>query len=161
MSRQTSLLEKFRDLSKDTSFQFAISKDVKVNYEPLTNDALFHIPLISISVLVLIKNSKFLVDTGEVGRMVGLLLEETISGFKGSSQILGWSSTLRQRTAEAVAFLEEYRLLTVSESRQLSITDEGNKFILGLKNENTDLGQAVRGFFRNTEVSIKGSRSLI
>lgn len=161
MTRGASLLNKFYELSKETSFQFTFSKDVKINYEPLTNDALFHIPLISISVLVLVKNSSKEISAGEIGRLVGLLLEETISGFKGSSQILGWSSTLRQRTAEAIAFLEQIKLIEVSESHQLSITEDGNRFVLELRKENTDLGQAVRGFFRNVDTSLERSRSLL
>ena len=161
MTSGISLLNKFYEMSKETSFQFAFSSDLKINYEPLTNDALFHIPLISISVLVLVKSSSKEISAGEIGRLVGLILEETIPGFKGSSQILGWSSTLRQRTAEAIAFLEQIKLISVTELHQLSITEDGNRFVLELRKENTDLGQAVRGFFRNVDNSFERARSLL
>ncbi len=161
MSNKDSLISQFLVESKKTDFKFSFSEKIKVNYEPLTNDALFHIPLISVAVLVLAKEAKEGVNTGEIGRLVGVIIEETIPGFKSSSQYLGWSSTLRHRTAEAVAFLEQFSFILVSAERVISVTAEGSKFVLNLRKEQSDIGQAVRGFYMNASTSLEEVRKLL
>jgi len=51
-------------------------------------------------------------------------------GFKGSSQLLGWSANLRIRTVTALQFLESVQLVIIDESnKKLSITKLGKKVI--------------------------------
>lgn len=161
MNEKTSLIGQFLEESKKTNFKFSFSENIKLNYEPLTNDALFHIPLISVAILVLVKESKLGVNTGEVGRLVGIIIEETIPGFKSSTQLLGWSSTLRHRTAEAIAFLEQFSFISISSERVILATDDGSKFILRLRKEESDIGQAVRGFYMNASTSLEQARKLL
>ena len=78
----------------------SLPDDMKL-YKPLSNDALFHIPLLAISILSLCKiKGKF--TTPEVGQVIGECFERTLPGFKGSAQLLGWSSNLRVRTIAAL-----------------------------------------------------------
>jgi len=78
----------------------------------LSNEALFHLPLIAITVLMIAKGHiKPGVD--ELGQLVGDCFERTFSGFRGSAQHLGWSASLRVRTVQALAFLEEAGLVEV------------------------------------------------
>ena len=143
-----SLLNKFVERGAELQFSFNISEVSAFRYEPLTNDALFHLPLIAICVLTVAKDQDSKVSAGQMGRLVGLLIENTISGFKGSSQLLGWSSTLRYRTAEAISFLEQVKLIEVSKDRKITITEDGNKFLLNVRREESELGVAVRALIR-------------
>ncbi len=51
-------------------------------------------------------------------------------GFKGSSQLLGWSANLRIRTVTALNFLESVCLIIIDErNNKLNITKLGKKVI--------------------------------
>jgi len=78
----------------------------------LSNEAMFHLPLIAITILMMAKGHvKPAVD--EIGQLVGDCYERTFSGFRGSAQHLGWSASLRVRTVQALAFLEQANLVEV------------------------------------------------
>jgi hypothetical protein len=65
----------------------------------------------------------------EVGQLVGECLERTVSGFRGSSQDIGWSGNLRIRTIKALTFLESTGQVTIDVgTRRITATDLGKKF---------------------------------
>ena len=76
----------------------------------LNNEALFQLPLIALIILLLSKN-RVKPRASEVGSLIGILLEDVMLGFKGSSQLLGWSANLRIRTVTALQFLESVKLV--------------------------------------------------
>jgi len=78
----------------------------------LDNEALFQLPLIAITVLMISKG-KTKPGVDELGQLVGECFERTFSGFRGSSQHVGWSAALRVRTVQALAFLEQASLVEV------------------------------------------------
>ncbi|MBI2308586.1 MAG: hypothetical protein HYU78_14960 [Rhodocyclales bacterium] len=104
----------------------------------LSNEALFHIPLLAAVVLTLACLSRK-PRTAEIGQMVGECIERTFTNFKGSSQRLGWSANLRIRTVAALAFLESANLVTVAEKGIISATDLGRKVIKSAFAEDDDL----------------------
>jgi len=93
----------------------------------LNNEALFQLPLLAMTILALAKgNSKPVLS--EIGQLVGECLERTVSGFKGSSQDIGWSANLRIRTIKALTFLEATRQVSIDEhTRRITATELGRK----------------------------------
>jgi hypothetical protein len=103
----------------------------------LSNEAMFHLPLIAITILMMSKgHSKPRVD--EIGQLVGDCFERTFSGFRGSAQHLGWSASLRVRTVQALAFLEQAGLVEIgAPAKKISATTLGRSVI--------DFALAIKG----------------
>lgn len=96
----------------------------------LGNDALFQLPLIALVILVLAKDKRK-PKVSELGQFVGETLEGSMPGFKGSSQQLGWSATLRIRTVTALNFLDYVGLVSIENDRgRITITELGKKVII-------------------------------
>ena len=104
----------------------------------LSNEALFHIPLLAAVVLTLACLSRK-PRTAEIGQMVGECIERTFTNFKGSSQRLGWSANLRIRTVAALGFLESASLVTVADKGIIFATELGRKTIKSAFDEDDDL----------------------
>lgn len=124
-------------MNYDEFFDIISQKDIRINLKDiekqesvgLNNEALFHLPLIAIIILLLSKN-RVKPRANEIGSLVGKLLEDVMLGFKGSSQLLGWSANLRIRTVTALNFLESVHLIIIDESNnRLNITKLGKKVI--------------------------------
>jgi hypothetical protein len=113
----------------------AAESDVAISLEPLrrppshlSNEALFHIPLLSCVVLALSCLARK-PRSSEIGQMVGECMERTFVSFKGSSQRLGWSANLRVRTVSALSFLEQAGLVTAESQGMIAATDKGREVI--------------------------------
>lgn len=104
----------------------------------LSNEVLFHIPLLAAIVLTLACLPRK-PRTAEIGQMVGECIERTFANFKGSSQRLGWSANLRIRTVAALGFLESASLVTVADKGIISATELGRKTIKSAFDEDDDL----------------------
>ena len=104
----------------------------------LSNEALFHIPLLAAVVLTLACLHRK-PRTAEIGQMVGECIERTFTNFKGSSQRLGWSANLRIRTVAALGFLETASLVAVSDKGVIAATENGRNAIKSALNEDDDL----------------------
>ncbi len=105
----------------------------------LSNEALFHIPLISMVILLFAKDRRK-PYVAELGQLVGDSFEKSMAGFKGSSQHLGWSANLRVRTVKALGFLEGVGMVRVDNRKgRLAITDLGSKVISRTMSEDSDL----------------------
>lgn len=95
----------------------------------LDNEALFHLPLLAMVILTLSKG-KSKPRLAELGQLVGECLERTVSGFKGSSQDIGWSANLRIRTIKALTFLERTGLAQVdSRGTEVATTLKGREIV--------------------------------
>ena len=121
----------------------------------LSNEAMFHLPLIAITILMMAKGHvKPAVD--EIGQLVGDCYEQTFPGFRGSAQHLGWSASLRVRTVQALAFLENARLVEVdSASKRISVTSIGRAVIDRAISAGGDLASnlvAVERSYRNIRI---------
>jgi hypothetical protein len=101
--------------------------ELSVLAHSLSNEALFQLPLLAMTILAIAKGSaKPLLP--EIGQLVGECLERTVVGFKGSSQDIGWSGNLRIRTIKALTFLESTRQISVDKfTQRVTATDLGKK----------------------------------
>ena len=122
---------------------------VEGKHVKLSNEALFQMPLISLSVLIFAcENRK--PTTSELGQLVGECYERTFQGFKGSSQTLGWSANLRVRTVKALTFLEVSKLVIVKpEHKRIAGTDIGKKLRNLALSKNDHLSLALHHIQRN------------
>lgn len=118
----------------------------------LSNEAMFHLPLIAIAILMMSKGHvKPSVD--EIGQLVGDCYEQSFPGFRGSAQHLGWSASLRVRTVQALAFLEQARLVDIdTQSNKIASTQLGKAVIDRAISEGGDLASnlvVVERSYRN------------
>ena len=120
-------------------------------HAPETIDALFHLPLLALAVMVIVRRKPFL--TLDLGRNVAMLLVEHFSGLRHSPHGLETSLTLCRRCAHALAFLEAGGLAIVSQNPQriVSLTPNGKKHLDRAGRNGDDLGMLVRQLRTNQE----------
>jgi hypothetical protein len=118
---------------------------------PETMDALFHLPLLALALMVIARRTPF--RTVALGRNVAILLVEHFSALRRSPHGMETSLTLRRRCADALAFLESAKLAAVSPDsrREVTLTPEGKRHLERAAREANDLGLLVRELARNQE----------
>jgi len=122
---------------KNLTLDFDNQKDFKG--VQLSNEALFHLPLIALIILYLSKGRRK-PRLDEIGQIVGECLEKSLVGFKGSSQHIGWSANLRIRTVKALSFLEMSKLVEINSTKKIiSATPLGQKIIQTVFKEESNL----------------------
>ncbi|MEJ1961770.1 MAG: hypothetical protein WDO56_09560 [Gammaproteobacteria bacterium] len=111
---------------------------------PETIDALFHLPLLALTVMIIARRSPF--KTTLLGHRVGMLLVEHFNALNGAASVLEASITLRRRCADALAFLEVAGLAAVSRDREriVSLTPAGKTHLDRSGHEVSDLGLLIR-----------------
>lgn len=111
---------------------------------PETMDALFHLPLLALAMMVIARRTPF--RTVVLGRNVAMLLIEHFAALRRSPHGLETSLTLRRRCADALAFLEAAGLASVSQDRQriVTLTQAGKTHIDRGGRDGTDLGLLIR-----------------
>jgi hypothetical protein len=115
----------------------------------LSNEALFHLPLLAMTILLLSKTLRK-PKSDELGQLVGECFERTFSGFKGSSQHLGWSANLRMRTVRALTFLETVNLVEVDRhDSRIKATKLGIKVVSKATDVQSDLSYTLQLIERN------------
>ncbi|WP_369855323.1 hypothetical protein [Candidatus Thalassolituus haligoni] len=115
----------------------------------LSNEALFHLPLLAMTILLLSKTRRK-PKSDELGQLIGECFERTFSGFKGSSQHLGWSANLRMRTVKALTFLETVSLVEVDRhDSRIKATEFGKKIVSKAIDVQSDLGYTLQLIERN------------
>lgn len=151
--------EDFLNKLETKDIKITLSNDTKRKTSlGLDNEALFQLPLIAMIILLLSKNARK-AKVSEIGQLVGELLEDTMTGFKGSSQYLGWSSNLRIRTVTALNFLEAVDLVSINNrDTKISITKLGNKVISRALDYESDLAYnlaLIERSYRNYRVDTR------
>ncbi|MEM7831513.1 hypothetical protein Q4R09_14140 [Morganella morganii] len=114
-------------------------------------------------ILLVISTDKRKTDLSEVGHLVGELIEETMIGFKKSSQHLNWSANLRIRTVTALNFLELKETISIKKNK-IYATSLGKKIIEKVYNSDTDLAYnlgLIKRAYRNNLVDKKLDGELI
>ncbi|MGF6637431.1 hypothetical protein [Paraburkholderia sp. MM6662-R1] len=124
----------------------------------LDNEALFQLPLLAMVILGLSKG-RAKPRTSELGQLVGECLERTVSGFKGSSQGIGWSANLRIRTVKALTFLERAGFAIVDVHNAVSATPAGRKIVVAVLDSGTPLAEALMNIERSYE-NIRAERRI-
>jgi hypothetical protein len=126
-------------VARTESRQLANDYVPKNRSDILGNETLFHIPLIALTIILLAK-SRSKPKRDEIGMLIGTCFEQSLAGFKGSSQELGWSSNLRIRTVKALTFLEDTGLIVVNKhNSRVEATEKGQKFIDRVLSEESHL----------------------
>lgn len=117
----------FFDQAIKLDLRMSLPSELSGQVHSLSNEALFQLPLLAMTILAITKGaSKPLLP--EIGQLVGECLERTVSGFKGSSQDIGWSGNLRVRTVKALTFLEATNQISIDKhSRRITATELGKK----------------------------------
>jgi hypothetical protein len=129
--------------------------DLTPSRAPGELDALFELPLLALSALIIAQNHPF--KTNALGRNVAALLVEHFSALQGAPRLLENSLTLRRRCAEALAFLEAARLVSVSPGRErfVTVTTAGSTLLRDARRDTTDLGLLTRRL-RGSQVRSSG-----
>lgn len=110
----------------------------------LSNEALFHLPLLALTILMLSKGKRK-PRSQQIGQLVGECLEKSLIGFKGSAQHVGWSANLRVRTVKALNFLEISSLAKVDDRKGIiEATELGHKVINTLFEKDSDLTYTLK-----------------
>lgn len=123
--------KEFFDEADKLKIHLTLSVEEPTRTLSLSNEALFQLPLLAMTILAISKGSSK-PALSEVGQLVGECLERTVAGFKGSSQDIGWSGNLRIRTIKALTFLETTSLVTVDRhTRRIAATELGRKVYEG------------------------------
>lgn len=120
--------------------------DNKSTYEGglLSNEALFHLPLLALTILMLSKGRRK-PKSEQIGQLVGECLEKSLVGFKGSAQHVGWSANLRVRTVRALNFLEISSLAKVDDIKgHIEATELGHKVLNTLFSKDSDLSFTLK-----------------
>ncbi|TNH14600.1 hypothetical protein [Halomonas sp. BL6] len=138
-------------------FQEASEKEIVLSIDQfsdsathrLSNEALFHLPLLAMTILLLSKTRRK-PKSDELGQLIGECFERTFSGFKGSSQHLGWSANLRMRTVKALTFLETVSLVEVDRhDSRIKATEFGKTVVSKAIGVQSDLGYTLQVIERN------------
>lgn len=141
-----SLFDQFIKESKHHDFNLKLPSEAPSRVAA-PNDVLFHIPLLSVTLLALARSKDIKLTTANAGRLSGRLIEETIPAYKHSGQHLSWSANLRSKVAESIVFLERLRLVTIAE--HIELTKKGNSFLNEVINSDDHLALTANSFTRN------------
>lgn len=141
--------EEFFERVRDRGVNFDFDNEKPSQGCLLSNEALFHLPLLALTILLLSKGRRK-PKSQQIGQLVGECLEKSLLGFKGSAQHVGWSANLRVRTVKALNFLEVSSLVKVDQNKGvISSTDLGKKVINALFEQDTDLSYTMRVINQN------------
>lgn len=120
-------LTEFFERAKSIQLDLGIENNNPDRSTLLSNEALFHLPLLAMFILMMSKTRRK-PRSEELGQIVGECIERTLAGFKGSSQHIGWSANLRVRTINALSFLELAELVHVDlNTKFISATEKGKR----------------------------------
>lgn len=141
--------EEFFQEASDNEIVLPLDQFSGSAHHRLSNEALFHLPLLAMTILLLSK-SRRKPKSDELGQLIGECFERTFSGFKGSSQHLGWSANLRMRTVKALTFLETASLVEVDRhDSRIKATEFGKKVVSKAIGVQSDLGYTLQVIERN------------
>lgn len=129
---------------QDPTLRITLADDRRVRLAPESVDALFHMPLLALSILVRARKRPF--RTIHLGRIVSNALTDLFVALRRSPHGLETSLTLRRRCSDALAFLESARLVSITEdeSRIITLTEAGRTHLDRSLRDTTDLGLLVR-----------------
>jgi len=136
--------DRFFEEVREKSINFDFDNEKENLGGLLSNEALFHLPLLALTILILSKDRRK-PRSQQIGQLVGECLEKSLLGFKGSAQHIGWSANLRVRTVKALNFLEVSSLVKVDQKKGIILSTElGNRVIDTLFKQDTDLSYTLR-----------------
>lgn len=153
--------ESFFDSVRSEDLELKFDNLESESVQGLANEALFHLPLLALTVLLFSKGRRK-PRTEQLGQLVGECFERTFPGFKGSSQHLGWSANLRVRTVRALTFLETAKLVDVGQhDSKIIATRLGQKVIAKALDADSDLAVTLHSINRQyRDISVERQLSI-
>lgn len=128
--------EEIMALADKEKVQFNVQNTERnIAKNPYRTDALYYLPLISLSVLFLVRSKTNGYKLNDMNEWVVGILKDLYDGISESGLELMWSISMKRKIADSVVFLESVNLVVVSDSttRMVKITKEGrsliNKFV--------------------------------
>ncbi|MCY1079232.1 hypothetical protein [Archangium lansingense] len=111
-------------------------------------EIIFHTPIIALAILI-VSFSEKVFHTGELSRWTANVLAQLCYGSTKTASALEWSIILHARCAEALVFLENASLATVSTTdKRITISSTGREFIRERLKSTEDIGQLLRALLR-------------
>lgn len=113
---------------------------------PFTSDALFHAPLLALTILVICRaRREGLVTTDLTTWTLGTLVKHS-EVLRIKRATIQWSVPLRTRCVEALMFLESAGMVTVHEvpARTVFMSSLGHEFLRKLEGDASETGVLVR-----------------
>jgi hypothetical protein len=145
-------VDEFLETLAGTDWRLPVPTIAAPGRAPEAVDALFHLPLLAISIMVVARRTPF--RTSALGRNVAMLLVENFKALQSSEHGLATSLTLMHRCAEALAFLEAAGLVVVSQDRRrvVTLTSSGKSHLdRATREDKTDVGLLIRQLRINQE----------
>jgi hypothetical protein len=137
-------VDAFLERISERNLSLPATRESTIARAPEKVDALFHLPLLALAVMVIARRKPF--RTTVLGSNVALLLTEHFTALKHTPHALETSLTLRRRCADALAFVEAAGLVAVSPDRLRTVTlsSEGKSNLDRATRDSSDLGLLVR-----------------
>lgn len=151
-------------ISRATAAQVRLKLEEAPDLSTRRPDALFHLPLLALTVLTIASTYRDGVPTSEIGTWCALTIQRAFTGLDLSPQRLRFSVVLRKRCADALVFLEGAGLTEVSRgaNRLVSATSAGRDLVRKAAAEpESEAGVLVRGLTRSFLAANKTGRELL
>ncbi len=109
-------------------------------------DNLFHIPLLALAIVTIVRLRKDGLPTVDLATWTLATLARHFDFLRLARCRLQWSMLLRRRCADALVFLENTGLVSVTENptRVINLTTEGHKFLRKVAGQADEAGVLVR-----------------
>ncbi|MFP2896721.1 hypothetical protein [Corallococcus sp. 4LFB] len=113
-------------------------------------DALFHTPLLALTMLLIAKTKRDGLLTNELATWTGAVLAVRFEHAPSLQWGAKWSLPLRSRCADALVFLENVGLVSVEHAlrRTIKVSDSGNILIQRLARSGNEVGLLTRSLLR-------------
>lgn len=120
----------------------------------LGNEGLFHVPLLALCILIVSHGKKGELCTADLAAWTGATLGNHFSGIQAARRKLEWSLQHRRRCADALMFLENAGLVTVSEAhmRTVRCTEAGYELVRKLLHLGAETGAFCRSLERSYRI---------
>jgi hypothetical protein len=143
--------EEFVERAREDKVRIQVG-EIQPPEEISSSEALFHLPLLALTMLIVTHGRKGLFTTSELSTWTAGVLTSYFDGLRASSRVLTWSPALRTRCADALVFLEDSGQVSVTgPNRRVEITPAGRDFLAGCASDQADVGVLVRGLRRAFE----------
>jgi hypothetical protein len=139
-------LDQFIASAEEADLRLTVDRDGLQALSRPRDDAFFQAPLLSFCVVVIAKGRAGELRTSDVPNWVGSTLTKHFDNSAAIRRQLEWSLDYRRRCADAIVFLENVDLVSVSGevSRTIRCTEAGNKFLRDALKQPDEIGILAR-----------------
>jgi hypothetical protein len=145
------LLTRFIDDDRVKNLRLSVAPEHLDKAARSRHEGLFHVPLLSISILVAARRMAPSLRTSELASWTGAILGHYFYGAQAARRKLEWSLEHRKRCADALLFLENLELARIEETleRQIACTQAGLHFLNERTRKPDEISTMIRGLDRS------------